>query len=101
MDNNSAAVAFPDFTRGHWNESQCYTHAYAEDEARSEALAEAYTQAQRRITEQYKLWSLYDALKAARDNGDTAAEALALTKLKAAKQSARKAIAKQVHRTKR
>ena len=29
MDNNSAPVAFPDFTRGEWNKIQGYRHAYA------------------------------------------------------------------------
>lgn len=27
MDNNCAAVAFPDFTRGEWNKMQGYKHA--------------------------------------------------------------------------
>ena len=30
MDNGCAPVAFPDFTRGHWNDVQGYSHAYAE-----------------------------------------------------------------------
>ena len=29
MDNNCAAVTFPDFTRGHWNDVKGYKHAYA------------------------------------------------------------------------
>ena len=28
LDHNSAAVEFPDFTRGHWNEVKGYKHAY-------------------------------------------------------------------------
>ena len=45
MDNNCAAVAFPDFTRGEWNTVKGYNHAYAspEDEAIAEAKAEAFT----------------------------------------------------------
>ena len=45
MDNNCAAVAFPDFTRGDWNKVQGYQHAYAspEDEAEAMAKAEAFT----------------------------------------------------------
>lgn len=41
MDNGCAAVAFPDFTRGHWNDILGYHHAYAsaEDEAAAEAAA--------------------------------------------------------------
>lgn len=67
MDNNSAAVAFPDFTRGHWNEQQGYRHAYAspEDEQAAEAKAKAYTAAQVKATADNRLWDLYDAVKAA------------------------------------
>ena len=67
MDNNCAAVAFPDFTRGHWNDVKGYKHAYAstEDEAATEAAAEASTQAQIDATTKYKLWDLYDAVKKA------------------------------------
>lgn len=47
MDNNCAAVAFPDFTRGDWNQVKGYKHAYAspEDEAIAAAKAEAFTAA--------------------------------------------------------
>ncbi len=67
MDNGCAAVAFPDFTRGHWNDVKGYKHAYAsaEDEAATEAAAEACTQAQIDATTKYKLWDLYDAVKKA------------------------------------
>ncbi|MGM9708241.1 MAG: Gfo/Idh/MocA family protein [Prevotella sp.] len=45
MDNGCAAVAFPDFTRGHWNDVKGYKHAFAspEDEAATEAAAKAAT----------------------------------------------------------
>ena len=45
MDNNSAPVAVPDFTRGHWNELKGYSHAYAspEDEAAAEKAAKEFT----------------------------------------------------------
>lgn len=45
MDNGCAAVAFPDFTRGHWNDVKGYKHAFAspEDEAAAEAAAKAAT----------------------------------------------------------
>ena len=45
MDNGCAAVAFPDFTRGHWNDVKGYRHAFAspEDEAAAEAAAKAAT----------------------------------------------------------
>lgn len=63
MDNNSASVAFPDFTRGHWNETKGYRHAYAspEDEIYTEAKAKAFTEAQKKATTDNKLWQLYDA----------------------------------------
>jgi hypothetical protein len=50
MDNNCAAVAFPDFTRGHWNDNAGYSHAYSENEAKSEALARSYTKGQKSAT---------------------------------------------------
>lgn len=64
MDNNSAAVTFPDFTRGHWNDVKGYKHAYApaDEEAAAEATAKAYTEAQKAATAQLKLWDLYDAV---------------------------------------
>lgn len=45
MDNGCAAVAVPDFTRGHWNDVKGYKYAFAtpEEEAASEAAAEAFT----------------------------------------------------------
>lgn len=67
MDNNCAAVAFPDFTRGHWNDVDGYTHAWAtpEDEAATEAAAEAVTAAQKAAVEANKVWALYDAAQSA------------------------------------
>lgn len=45
MDNGCAAVAFPDFTRGHWNDVKGFHHAFAtpEDEAAAELAAETAT----------------------------------------------------------
>ncbi len=62
MDNNSASVAFPDFTRGEWNKLQGYRHAYAspEEEAAAEAAAEASTKAQKEQCAKEKLWDKYD-----------------------------------------
>ena len=67
MDNNCAAVAFPDFTRGHWNDVDGYNHAWAspEEEAAVEAAAEAVTAAQKAAVEANKVWALYDAAQAA------------------------------------
>ena len=96
MDNNCAAVTFPDFTRGHWNEVKGYKHAYAADEAATEAEAEAYTAAQQKVTAQKNLWALYDAVKAAKAAGNAKAEAAAQKKLDSAKAAADKAIAKEV-----
>lgn len=69
MDNNCAAVSFPDFTRGHWNDVKGYKHAYApaEEEAATEAAAEAYTAAQKEATAACNLWALYDNVKNAAD----------------------------------
>ena len=68
MDNNSASVAFPDFTRGHWNDQKGYKHAYnTTDEAAVEAAAQASTAAQVAATEKCKLWKLYDAKRSAAD----------------------------------
>jgi hypothetical protein len=101
MDNNCAAVTFPDFTRGHWNEVEGYNHAYAapEAEAAVEAEAEAYSAAQKKVTAQKNLWALYDAVKAAKAAGNAKAEAAAQKKLDAAKVSAKKAIAKELKKT--
>ena len=98
MDNNCAAVAFPDFTRGHWNDVKGYKHAYAPatQEMETEAYAEAYTAAQKEVTAKKNLWALYDAVKAAKAAGDAKAEAKAQKKLNSAKASADKAIAKAV-----
>lgn len=59
MDHNSAAVAVPDFTRGSWNKVQGYKHAYAADEAETEAVADKVTAAQKTLGEQ--AWKDYDA----------------------------------------
>ena len=69
MDNGCAAVTFPDFTRGHWNDVKGYKHAYAtpEDEAATEAAAAASTKLQKEATAKYKLWDLYDAVKNAKN----------------------------------
>lgn len=47
MDNNSAPVSMPDFTRGDWNRTKGYRHAFAgkEQERESLAKAEAFTAA--------------------------------------------------------
>ena len=86
MDNNCAAVSFPDFTRGHWNEVKGFKHAYAPaaEEAEVEAKAEAYTAAQKEAVAANNLWGLYDAVRKA--EGDKA-------KAKAEK-AYRKAVAK-------
>ena len=96
MDNNCAAVTFPDFTRGHWNDVKGYRHAYSETEAATEAEADAYTAAQQKVTAQKTLWALYDAVKAAKAAGDAKAEAAAQKKLDVAKAAAKKAIAKEM-----
>lgn len=65
MDNNSAAVTFPDFTRGHWDDVQGYRHAWATEaqEKATEAKAEAFTAAQKQVVGTNNLWTLYDRVK--------------------------------------
>ena len=69
MDNNCAAVTFPDFTRGYWNKVDGFKHVYAtaEEETKAEADAKAYTAAQKKVTSDFKLWTLYDAIKTAKN----------------------------------
>lgn len=77
MDNNCAAVTFPDFTRGHWNDVKGYKHAYApeEEEKAAEAKAAAATAAQKDAVKANDLWTLYDNVKkAADDKAKTKAE---------------------------
>ncbi len=73
MDNGNCSVAFPDFTRGHWNDVKGYQHAWASpaEEAATEAAATAYTEAQKIAVKKLDLWNLYDAAK----SGDAAAKA--------------------------
>ena len=92
MDNNCAAVAFPDFTRGHWEDIEGYRHAYSETEAETEARAEAYTAIQKTVTAELGLWSLYDAVVAAKATGDVRATARAQRRLEAARTEARTTI---------
>jgi len=76
MDNGNCAVSFPDFTRGYWNTVQGYSHAWAspEDEAATDAAAQAYTQAQKEAVVKYDLWALYDAAAKAEGDDKVAAE---------------------------
>ena len=69
MDNNCAAVTFPDFTRGYWNKVDGFKHVYAtaEEETKAEADAKAYTAALKKVTSDFKLWTLYDAVKTAKN----------------------------------
>ena len=96
MDNNCAAVAFPDFTRGHWNDIQGYKHAYSDGAAVAAERAAAYTAAHKSVTASMNLWALYRAVDEARQNGDARAEAKAQKRLDAAKVAARKAISEKL-----
>ena len=93
MDNNCAAVAFPDFTRGHWNDVKGYKHAYAPaaEEAAVEAKAIAYTEAVKAATAKEKVWELYEAYIKAEKPAD---KAKAEKKYKAAVAKVNKAAAK-------
>ena len=92
MDNNCAAVAFPDFTRGHWNDQQGYRHAYSATEAVTEAKAKAYSEAQRRVTAELGLWTLYDAVLSAKVSGDARAIAKSQKRLAEAKAKAKRSL---------
>ena len=96
MDNNCAAVTFPDFTRGYWNKVDGYKHEYApaEEEAATEAAAAAYTEAQKKVTADFKLWDLYDAVQAAKKANDAKALKSATAKYTKAVANAKKALAK-------
>ncbi len=76
MDNNCAAVSFPDFTRGHWNEVKGFKHAYAPaaEEAAAEAKADAFTAAHKEAVAANKLWDLYDAVQKAEGKAKAKAE---------------------------
>ena len=65
MNNNSASVAFPDFTRGAWNLQNGYRHAFADpaEEAAAEEAAKASTEAQKALVVKKKLWEKYDKAK--------------------------------------
>ncbi len=67
MDNNSAAVTFPDFTRGHWNDVKGYKHAWAPEaeEKATEEKADAFTAAQKKVVADNNLWALYDKVQQA------------------------------------
>ncbi len=76
MDNDCAAVAFPDFTRGHWNEVKGFRHAFAPaaDEAAVEAKAKAVTAAQKEACAKFNLWTLYENVKKAEGSAKTKAQ---------------------------
>lgn len=95
MDNNCAAVAFPDFTRGHWNDVKGYKHAYAapEDEAAVEAAAIAYTAAVKDNVQKFNLWTLYDNLKKADAKNKAKAQKAYNNAVKKANTAIRKATA--------
>ena len=72
LDNDCAPVAVPDFTRGLWDRQKGYRHAYAspEEEAATEATANAFTKAYKEATAKLRLWELYD--KVAQAKSETA-----------------------------
>jgi len=77
MDHNCAAVAFPDFTRGHcYDQKEGYKHAFAsaEDEAATDKIAKAWTEAQKKATAKFNLWKLYDSSRSGGANAKAAYE---------------------------
>ena len=82
LDNDSSPVTFPDFTRGLWNKEKGYHHAYAtpEQEAATEATANAYTKAYKEATAKLKLWTLYDNMMNAKTDAVKKKAQVALNK---------------------
>ncbi len=72
MDNNNASVAFPDFTRGHWNDVKGFKHQFAsaDDEKAVETKAKAVTAAQKEAAAKFNLWKLYDDVKNAKSDAE-------------------------------
>ncbi len=82
IDNDCSPVTFPDFTRGLWNKEKGYHHAYAtpEQEAATEATANAYTKAYKEATAKLKLWTLYDNMMNAKTDAAKKKAQVALNK---------------------
>ena len=82
LDNYCSPVTFPDFTRGLWNKEKGYRHAYAtpEQEAATEATANAYTKAYKEATAKLKLWTLYDNMMNAKTDAAKKKAQVALNK---------------------
>lgn len=82
LDNDCSPVTFPDFTRGLWNKEKGYHHAYAtpEQEAATEATANAYTKAYKEATAKLRLWTLYDNMMNAKTDAAKKKAQVALNK---------------------
>ena len=82
LDDDCSPVTFPDFTRGLWNKEKGYRHAYAtpEQEAATEATANAYTKAYKEATAKLKLWTLYDNMMNAKTDAAKKKAQVALNK---------------------
>ena len=82
LGNDCSPVTFPDFTRGLWNKEKGYRHAYAtpEQEAATEATANAYTKAYKEATAKLKLWTLYDNMMNAKTDAAKKKAQVALNK---------------------
>ena len=82
LDNDCSPVTFPDFTRGLWNKEKGYRHAYAtpEQEAATEATANAYTKTYKEATAKLKLWTLYDNMMNAKTDAAKKKAQVALNK---------------------
>lgn len=103
MDNNCAAVSFPDFTRGDWNKQAGYKHAYASaaDEAATDAAAAQVTAVQKSLAS--AAWVAYDAAKTTAEK-NAIAEKVANDfpkKLVAAKKEAKKEAKKAAKKAKK
>lgn len=86
MDNGCAAVAIPDFTRGHWNDVKGFRHAFAPeaDEAAAAEQAKQVTEAQKTVAPQ--AWEAYDKAETMEAKNAVAAKAMTDAQKQLAKQ---------------
>ena len=82
MDNGNAAVAFPDFTRGHCFDVKGFKHAYASDADAAEARKVAKEATAKLKADAPKAWVAYEKAQAKKAKEKAKAEAKAAKKSK-------------------
>ncbi|MBR1652876.1 MAG: Gfo/Idh/MocA family oxidoreductase [Alloprevotella sp.] len=99
MDHNCAAVEFPDFTRGYWNVQKGYKHAYAADEAETEAIASKITDIQKSFGE--KAWEEYATAKSVEEANAISAKYVGLVQAEIDKLNGKTVETKKAKKTKK